>query len=100
MILYNVTISIDKRVESEWLRWMKSVHIPQVMATGCFQEYRMLKMLHEDNMDSTSYAIQYLCAGLEEIRRYQAEYAEALQQEHSLRYPNLFASFRSLLEVV
>ena len=33
-ILYNVTVSIDKDVEKEWLEWMKKVHIPDVMRTG------------------------------------------------------------------
>lgn len=100
MILYNVTISIDKDVEPEWLRWMKQVHIPQVMATACFLEYRMLKMMHEDNPHSTSYAIQYTAESLEELERYQTDHASVLQEEHNQRYANKFAAFRSLLEII
>jgi hypothetical protein len=33
MIVYNVTVNIDGAVEQEWLKWMKEVHIPEVLAT-------------------------------------------------------------------
>jgi hypothetical protein len=34
MILYNVTVSVDPEIHDEWLAWMKSKHIPDVLATG------------------------------------------------------------------
>ena len=36
MILYNVTVSIDVKKADEWLHWMRTKHIPDVMATSCF----------------------------------------------------------------
>ncbi len=36
MILYNVTVALDPAIETEWLAWMQQEHIPEVMATGCF----------------------------------------------------------------
>jgi len=38
MILYNVTVKIMKPLEAEWLKWMKEVHIPDVINTGLFGE--------------------------------------------------------------
>ena len=29
MILYNVTVNIDKDVEQDWINWMKNTHIPE-----------------------------------------------------------------------
>lgn len=100
MIVYNVTINIDREVESEWKRWMKSVHIPEVLATNCFENARMLKMLYEEESQGTTYAVQYMAKSLEMIEQYQREFAEALQAEHSSRYKNKFVVFRSLLEEV
>ena len=36
MIIYNVTVSIDKEIEKQWLDWMKNTHIPDVMNTALF----------------------------------------------------------------
>ena len=36
MIIYNITVSIDSLKADEWLNWMRSKHIPDVMATACF----------------------------------------------------------------
>src|SRR5690349_8057948 len=47
MLLYNVTVGIDKVLEAEWLIWMRDQHIPAVMATGYFKEYKMYKVLHD-----------------------------------------------------
>ena len=48
MILYNVTVSIDPAVSSDWLEWMRSTHIPDVMATGCFVESRISRVQGEE----------------------------------------------------
>ena len=32
MIVYNVTVSVDENITSDWLAWMKDEHIPEVMA--------------------------------------------------------------------
>ncbi|MFB0997424.1 MAG: DUF4286 family protein, partial [Flavobacteriales bacterium] len=45
MILYNVTINIDATIQKEWLIWMKEIHIPKVMETGCFTENKVYTFL-------------------------------------------------------
>lgn len=102
MIIYSVTVSINKGVESDWLHWMKEVHIPDVMATGLFSESHFNKLLypppHDDN--SATYNIQYHCASLADYERYQEEFAPRLQQEHTARYEQQFVAFRTILESV
>lgn len=99
MIVYNVTVSLDESIHSDWLDWMKKTHIPDVLATGCFLENKMLRMLNEEN-DGITYAIQYVCPDMETYERYQKEFAPALQQHYNDRYAGKFAAFRTVLEVV
>lgn len=99
MIIYNVTIKIDEEVEEDWLHWMKNHHIPDVMETGLFEGYKLCRLLLEEE-EGNSYAIQYFCKSMEELEKYQEEYAEALQQEHTERYKDRFVAFRTLLEVL
>ena len=99
MIIYSVTVSIDKDAHEEWLNWMKVDHIPKVMATGFFKEYRILRVIsHQQEEDSESYNIQYECESMADLHRYQTQHAAELQKEHTDRYEGKFAAFRTLLE--
>lgn len=100
MILYNVTVKIDHASHEEWLEWMKDVHVPNVMGTGMFLEYRMCRLLGMDEPDGITYAIQYYCQDMETYEKYQNLYAANLQAEHNERYRGKFVAFRTLLEVV
>jgi len=99
MIVYNVTINIDSDVHDEWLHWMKTVHIPEVMATGYFLENKLCKIMGESE-GGVSYAVQYICASMKDYNEYQEKDAPALQQKHLVRYNGKFGAFRTLLEVV
>ena len=78
---------------------MKTKHIPDVMDTGIFREYRFTKVLTQEE-DGTSYSIQYLCDSTADLHRYQVQHAPALQAEHSAKYKDQFVAFRTLLEMV
>jgi hypothetical protein len=99
MIIYNVTVIIDETVHEEWLGWMKEIHIPEVMATGCFTEYRFCKILAETE-GGISYSIQYSVESRAILDKYSEEFAPALQQAHNAKYAGKFGAFRTLLEEV
>ncbi len=100
MILYNITISIDKTVEEEWLSWMKNKHIPDILATGMFKGNKVYKLLHANDDAGITYSIQYFADSMDEIEIYQQRYAAALQEEHKEKFRNKYVVFRSLLESV
>ncbi|WP_299098465.1 DUF4286 family protein [uncultured Winogradskyella sp.] len=98
MIIYNVTLNIDKSVHAEWLEWIKD-HIPQVLATGKFKEAKLTKVLVEDN-ETETYSVQYRAHSREALDSYYAEHAEQLKQEGLKRFADKVLSFRTELEVV
>lgn len=101
MIVYSVTVNIDDDVHADWLAWMKNKHIPDVMNTGIFTNYRMLKVIsRNEGEEGFSYNIQYSCPSMADLHQYQAHHAPALQKEHNDRYENKFVAFRTLLEEV
>lgn len=101
MILYNVTISLDPNVEHVWIAWMKDVHIPDMIATGCFVSHRFLKLLNDrQDVEGPTYAIQYFAENKSDIDRYLDEFAPRLRQAANDRFPNQFAAFRTLLEEI
>lgn len=99
MIIYSVTITIQARIESEWVDWMKRVHVPDVLRTGCFSECGFSKVLGAEG-DERTYVLQYRCRSLEEYHRYRDNFAPALQKEHSDRFSGRFRGSRQLLEEI
>lgn len=100
MIIYNVTININHDVHDNWLEWMRTVHIPDVLATGMFLESKMLRLLGDEDSGGTTYAIQYTCATMEDYEKYKENFAPALQKEVNEKYKDKFVAFRTLLETI
>jgi hypothetical protein len=99
MILLNETIIIDETINTEWLGWMKAVHIPAVMATGCFNSYQILNVLSSPN-EGITYCVQYTADNMEMYNLYKARYADHLKNNHFKQFENKFVQFESLMQFV
>lgn len=98
MILYNVTVKVEPEIEAEWLEWMRTHHVPDVMKTEMFADYKICRVLGDEAENTFSF--QYFAHSTEHLQKYQAQFAPQLQKEHSDRYKNKFVAFRTLLEVI
>lgn len=99
MILYNVTVILEADIERDWLHWMHSEHVPEVMSTGCFNANRMLKVLDSPN-EGVTYCMQYITDSMAQYERYKNEFAPALQAASLAKFENKFVAYRSLMEAV
>jgi hypothetical protein len=99
-IIYNITLNIDHSVVEEWLEWMKTVHIPDVMATGKFTANRILRLIGDEDSGGVTFAIQYTATDMQSYEDYRTNFAPALQAEHTAKFKDRFVAFRTLLEVV
>lgn len=99
MIIYSVEITLDAGAELEWLDWMKRVHVPDVVRTGCFSECHIYKVI-DPTATEPVYVMQYQCPSVEEYHRYRDSFAPAIQKEHSDRFAGRFRGSRQLLEKV
>jgi hypothetical protein len=99
MIIYSVTVAIEAAIEREWLDWMRRVHVPDVLRTGCFAQATIYNLVEPESNEPT-YVIQYRCSSMEEYERYRDYFAAALQKEHSDRFSGRFCASRQILEEV
>ena len=99
MYIYNVTVNLDDSIKEDWIRWMQQTHIPEVIASGCFTSHRICKLMNVEDQ-GTTYAIQYFFNALEDIDRYQKNYAPRLQKEHLAKFGERAVAFRTMMEVV
>ena len=100
MLLYNITVGIDTDIESEWLQWMKTVHVPAVMGTGMFVDSRLYKVLQDENEGTVSYSVQYFSESIDNVQQYLEVYGPKLIEQHRQRYLNKHVAFQTLLEEV
>lgn len=99
MIIYNVTIKIDLEVKDQWLNWMKQEHLPMVMATGCFIDYKMLRLLLDEE-DGETFAIQYSVKDIDTLEFYQKNHGSQLREETEKLFKDRYVAIRSVLEEV
>jgi hypothetical protein len=99
MLLYHVTIKIDKAIREEWQSWMLSKHIPDVMNTGLFIDFRFCQMQF-DEPDGYTFSVQYTLDNESDLERYMNEFAPALQKDHKEKYEGKFVAYRSLHHIL
>jgi hypothetical protein len=95
-----MTVGVDKDIEQTWLRWIRDRHIPAVMRTGMFVDWKMFKVLHDDEGGTVSYSIQYFAETIENVQQYLDVFAPEIIEEHRHRFFNKHVVFQTLLEQV
>jgi Domain of unknown function (DUF4286) len=100
MFLYNVTIGIDKDVEQEMLVWMKAEHIPKIMETGMFVEFKMYKVLHDQDDGGVSYSVQFFAHTINHVTTYFDKFAPIFLDQLRTRFRDKHVAFMTLLEEV
>lgn len=100
MMLYNVTIAIDKPEETRWLIWMRDRHIPAVMNTGYFSSCKMYKVLHEQAENSVSYSVQFFAPDIKNVIAYLETAAPAIMEELRFEFNDRHVAFQTLLEEI
>jgi len=98
MIIYNVTVKIDTKIERDWLEWMQNIHIPKVMDSGCFTGYDIMRLRYPKDDEGRTFAFQYYCTDMEQLEKYHRDYAVELQRAHAEKYGSQVAAFRTILE--
>lgn len=99
MILYNVTVKVDRDAAEDWLRYME-IHIRDVLNTGCFTGYRMCRLLEQPDSDDPTFTIQYECESKAILNQYLEKYAPALRDDVNRKFKDKFVAFRTVMEVL
>ena len=99
-IVYNITIKLGMDTYPEWIAWMKMDHIPKVMATGKFLDWKIQKILGDDDPQAVTISVQYTAASMDDFMDYSQHHSQKLQREHKIRFEGRYVAFRTLMEVV
>ena len=100
MIVYNITTKVDHSVYEEWLQWQKDIHIPEIMDTGFFSEYRFYKLLEHDDDEGKVFVTQFLTHTRQDYDTYIKEFSSILRNKSLEKWGDKVVSFRTLLQNV
>lgn len=100
MIIYNVTINIDESVHDQWLEWMQTKHIKEVLNTGCFTSARLVKVLVDEDMGGVTYSAQYFAPSKEALEDYKENHAPFLKSAGLQLFADKMLTFRTDLEII
>jgi len=99
MILYNITISVNTESTPEWLEYMVNDHIPSVLATGHFRDYKLCRVEGEAEGGKT-FAVQYVAHSFASFNTYQKECAPGLQADFMKKWGTKAVAFRTILPLL
>ncbi|MFM8806808.1 MAG: DUF4286 family protein [Sphingomonadales bacterium] len=100
MYVYNVTIKVAHTIAADWLRWLREEHIPEMIATGCFDKATILQLLENTDEEGATYAVQYRALHHADYERYLAEFAPGMRQKGLDKWGENFIAFRTLMQIV
>jgi hypothetical protein len=98
MIIFNITVNISYEAEKDWLHYMKTVHIPEILATGVPLECKLLRLLTEIENEGSTYTTQFSFRTMEDFLAYQTSHQTRFQEQHHELFNGQYVSFRTLLE--
>jgi hypothetical protein len=99
MIIYNVTVKVETGSAKEWVEWMKKEHIPELMRTGLFLDYRLCRLLEQEESEGVTYTVQYFCDSMEDYNTYISEHSKKMRDKAFKRFGNRFIAFRTVMQV-
>jgi hypothetical protein len=99
MIIFNDTVIIEEAIQQKWLKWIKEVHIPAVMATGHFKSYQVLNVIDSPN-EGVTYCIQYRADSIADFNQFYSKHLHRLQEAHNQEFENQFVIFNTLMQTV
>lgn len=94
MITYEVKLTIQPEVEEEWVNWMRTRHVPDVIATGLLKSYQILKPQDSPQV----YLFHYHFENESDFKTYETEFAGRLRQDVIELYDGKFTGERTLYD--
>ena len=100
MLIYNITYLVSHEIHQEWLSWMKTHHAPEILSTGHFSGYTILRLKEVDETEGITYAFQFQVPDEDQYKVYITKSAAALRLKAEQRWGERVMAFRTLMEIV
>ncbi len=94
MIAYEVRVAVREDVAETFQRYMRRKHLPEILATGCFQVIRF------ERAEACVYRTRYEAISRADLDRYLEHHAAHFRADFMVHCPEGCAVTREVLETV
>lgn len=98
MITYQVEVTVPNALVDQWVDYMTSQHIADVVNTGLFLTAHLIKVVDPTSPDATVFRVRYACRSIDDLETYRSEHAPALQAHHTEKFGTAVTAVRSVTE--
>lgn len=100
MFVYNISMKVNPSIEKDWVQWQRQEHIPEILATGLFTEYKFFRLLEQDEAEGITYVIQYFATTSENYQQYIEKFSPKFRKAATEKWGDQFVGFRTVMQVV
>ncbi len=100
MIIYQVEVTVPRDLVEQWLEYMTSHHIDDVVNTGLFTSSELVRVVDPSSDDQTVFRVRYACESHEKLARYRSDFAPALMADHTQIFGDRVSAVRTVTEQV
>jgi hypothetical protein len=100
MIVYNITCKVRWEILEGWLSWQLEEQVPATLATGLFDDYRLYRLLEQDEKEGPTFVIQFYTSSRQRFDQFISQFEPGLKQEGWDKWGDGFIAFRTLMETV
>ncbi|MGC4035251.1 MAG: DUF4286 family protein [Chitinophagaceae bacterium] len=100
MIVYNLSIKVDRSIQHKWMNWQRTEFIPSIIATGSFTEYKFFHLLDQDESDGFTYVLQCFSKSVSHYQEYIRVHANNILSNAMKKWNNQILVFGTAMEVL
>lgn len=100
MVVYNITTKIAWHIEDEWLKWQKEKHIPEIIRAAQISEYKIFRLLGQEDEDGPTYTTQFFFISLENYEAYVRSHSTTMRSNAVNKWGNQSISFHTVMELI
>jgi hypothetical protein len=100
MIIYNTTYSVSDKVYGSFLKWVKEKHIPQMISSGYFSEFKLSRVLTDEDQEGNSISLQLTAENVNAVSQWREQYGDLFEMEISSLFSVNVLYFSTFLEII
>ena len=100
MIVYNITAKVTWVIAEDWLDWQRQEHIPQMLETGLITDYKIFRLLEQDEEEGPTFTMQFFFASWENYETYTRNFSNNLRTLSQSLWGDQYIAFRTVMQLV
>ena len=98
MVIYEVNLTINSEIYSEYKLWLKE-HVKEMLHLPGFIQASIFKPEQDDGADHEKLIVQYQLDTRDDLERYFTEFATKMREESIKRFKDKFSATRRIFKI-